>query len=171
MSAAVWSKRLFRWGNLLPLLACPVIIWGFDLLVHLIPTSFLGGSGAIIFLTVSLPAIGALSIVWMYKYLGRDLLPPEIPAIVGLLYSQATYMFVLKAAVEGAAGAFNFSDWLVLTATVPFSTLIISTYDGTLAAVPLTVLCMVLGGYFLRNKGWPSNARKAQSVKRVKRNE
>lgn len=149
------SKRILNIYNLVSLILVPSAIWGFDLFIHLLETSFPSTMIWIIFLTISLPICGYLLIVATYKYLSDKLpnmLPPEIPAVVGFLYAQPIYMIMLSIVIDGKGGAYPLSFFeamktiLLLTPIVPISTVMISTYDGTLLAVPLTCLSIILAG-------------------------
>jgi hypothetical protein len=140
--------------NLLPLL------WAFNLIVHLLLKWIQDPKIWITFLSVTFPVIGYLLVAWLYRFFSdRDklssILPPELPGVIGLLYAQPTYMIVLKLALEGGK-SISLKEALktigVLTPTVPVSTIVISTYDGTLVAVPLTCLVMLLAGRHFRRK-------------------
>jgi hypothetical protein len=150
-------RRIFDARNLIPLLFAPVVVWAANLLIHLIPVSPEAGNvTGVVLVTILLPIAAVLFIVWNYRAIARhgDVLPPEIPAIIGLLYTHPLYMLALKAAVDGLdAVNTTAKDWFVMTITVPFSNLIIATYDGTFIAVPLALLAMVIAGVILRRRG------------------
>lgn len=154
------QKRILNIYNLVPLILVPSAIWGFDLVIHLF-TNWIPSAYTwiwLLFLTISLPLCGYLLITTIYKYFSGKLpnmLPPEIPALLGFIYAQPMYMILLKLATEGVY-SISFVEAtktiLILTPIVPISTIMISTYDGTLLAVPLTCLSIILAGRRCRQK-------------------
>lgn len=146
-------RRVFSWRNLVCLVVVPLLVWLADLLAHMVPNAWLGNVGAIVFLSLLLPIAAFLVIRWMYLSLWNgEMLPPEVAGIIGFLYAQPTYMVALKLLLE-PQDPVKLAHWAVLTAIVPLSTLMISTYDGTLIGVPLAVLTMIVAGYYFRRRG------------------
>jgi hypothetical protein len=87
-----------------------------------------------------------------------DILLPEVSGIIGFLYSQPAYavlyMFLMNLSYKEKVLSITeaLKVILFLTPIVPFSTIMVSTYDGTLLAVPLTCVAMILSGWRYRRK-------------------
>jgi hypothetical protein len=151
-------KRIFNSKNLLPLFLTPIVIWGVDYFVHLNLGSFSSDKVWILILTLIMPLLGFV-IVWIFYNAFSDfsekILPPEVPGIIGFLYAQPIYMLLLKLGI-GESTPISLSEiykvLIALMPIVPFSNIMISTYDGTLFAVPLTCLLMVASGIICRKR-------------------
>jgi len=163
-SEHIMRGRILSKYNLIPLLLVPATLWGLDLLIHFSLGSAVTPMIWISVLTLCLPVAGYFLIIQLYKHLLNrlpEMLLPEIPGLIGFLYSQSMYMIVTKLVGEGFS-SISFKEAvktiLTLTPIVPISTIMISTYGGSLLAVPLTCLTMILAGYRCRRKS------KAQSV-------
>ena len=130
-------KLILNKYNLIPFLLTPIIIWGYDLIIHLLLQPIVNSKLWLIVITLTMPICGYLTMLQIYKYLWKcsnQILPIEFLGVIGFLYAQPTYMIFLKMTYEGI----NFisvevmKQIIFLTAIVPFSSVIISTYDGTL---------------------------------------
>ena len=151
-------RRILTPYNLLPLFLVPVVFWGFDLIVHLFLERIQEPKVWITLLTLAFPLIAYVLILKLHKLYASKVsttLSPEIPGLVGLLYAQPTYMILLKLAIDGGR-SIPLDEALrtigVLTLTVPLSSFVISTYDGTLLALPFACLTMLVAARRFRRK-------------------
>ena len=150
--------RIFNRRNLIPLFLVPVVLWSYDLLVHILFKQMQEPNILIILLNLTFPILSYFLTGWLYRLLSAKLstiLPPEIPGFLGLLYTQPIYMIFLKLAINGNLIALtkeNIINIAIATATVPYSTIVFSTYDLTLLAVPFTFLAMLIAGKRYRRK-------------------
>ncbi len=145
-------NRIFCIYNFIPFLVVPVVIWGYDFTAHLLLQPVLSSKLWLVIITLTMPICGYLTVFQIYKGLKmhiEEMLPPEITGLIGFLYAQPVYMILSKIASEGIK-SISFVEAIktivVLTPIVPISTVMISTYDGTLLAVPLTCLSIILVG-------------------------
>ena len=151
-------RRIWNRYNLVPLFLTPIIMWGFDLIFHLSLKWIPDPRIWISLLTFTFPVVGYLLIGRLYSLLSNKLssiLPPEIPGFIGLLYAQQMYVFFLTLAIDGKFPALTketIKEIVIVTAAVPLSTIVNSTYDGTLFAIPLTCLAMLIAGERFRRK-------------------
>jgi hypothetical protein len=147
--------RVMNKRNLLPLVAAPAAIWSVDLLVHVVMKFYPTTTFWVVVLSFVLPAAGIFAIVRLYKKMEEhldDMLPPEVPGILGTLYIQPVYLSVVMVLFQGAEGLTSPAGTLALMATVPVSTLILSIYDGSIFGVPLACAAMALTGRWMRNR-------------------
>ncbi len=142
-------KRIYNLGNLQSFLGPPIIIWG----------------GYFIYLSIQecisffLPVIyfclaGSGSILYLYKRNKNNfsgMLPPELPAIAGMLLFQPLYFLTMNSFFELQAHSISY-ELIRQYLSIPVSTLRISALDGTLLALPLTLPVMYLSGLWLRHK-------------------
>lgn len=147
-----WGIRILNRNNIIPFIIAPTVLWGFDLLIQFSGVSFLNPKVWFAFLTLSLPSAGYFLIIQIYKLLKNklpDIILPEITGLIGFLYGQPTYMILSKLIIEGVNSISlkeAIKTIMILTPIVPISTIMISSYDGSLLAVPLTCLAMILAG-------------------------
>ncbi len=145
-------KRILCIYNVVPLFIVPTVIWGYDLGVHLLLQPIVSTKLWLAFLTISLPIIGYLTVSQIYKHMRShidQILPLEITGVIGMLYAQPCYMIILTISFEGIDSISlteAIKTILLLMPIVPFSTVMISASDGTLLAVPLACLAMLLAG-------------------------
>lgn len=164
--------------NLVPLFLVPAVLWGIDLLIHLVLGALATPIIWMAVLTLVLPVVGYLLTVELYRRLsGRlgEMLPPEVSGLIGFLYGQPTYMVASKLILEGVNSISFFEaikTIVTLTPFVPLSTITISSYGGSLFAVPLTCLAMIMAALRcrrnLKQKGrsTPSMGRKVSPINR-----
>ena len=147
--------------NFVSLLIVPAVLWGFNFIFHLFIRWIPDPKVWITFISVALPLLAYFVVLKLYSRLSgklSEILLPEIPGIIGFLYFQPAYvvfyMAIMKLSYQGEILPIKeaIKVVLVLTPIVPLSTIMVSTYDGTLVAVPLTCLAMVLAGYRYRRK-------------------
>lgn len=160
-------RRILNKYNFISLLIVPLILWSFNFIFHLLIRWILEPKVWITLISVALPLLGYFVMLKLYSRLSNrlsEMMLPEIPGIIGFLYSQPAYvvfyMTIMKMSYQGKILPIKeaMKVILILTPIVPLSTIMVSTYDGTLVAVPLTCLAMILAGYRYRRKS------KAQSV-------
>ncbi|GBD98957.1 hypothetical protein BMS3Abin07_00988 [bacterium BMS3Abin07] len=151
-------KRALNPYNLLALVITPLVLWGCDFFVHIYLGQSLNSRIWFALISISMPLLGYFLIVFFYHSLSNKLsgiLAPEFSGMVGFLYGQPLYMILSKLALQGT-DSISFSEsiktLIILTPIVPVSTIMISTYDATLLAVPLTCLTMLLAGWRYRRK-------------------
>ncbi len=154
-------SRIFNIYNLISLLIVPAVLWGFDFIFHLFIRWMPEPKIWITLLSISLPILAYFLVLKLYDRLAirlSDIMFPEISGIIGFLYSQSAYavlyMFLMNLTYKGKVLSLTeaLKVVLLLTPIVPFSTIMVSTYDGTLIAVPLTCLAMILAGWRYRRK-------------------
>lgn len=153
-------NRLLNPLNLVPLCIVPVFLWSYELIIHLLVSSFFSNPQIwITLVTLGMPICGYLIIsrhYRMYKNKMSHLLPPEILGIIGFLYSQPIVYLIIRKSILNGFNAISLKEdmasVLILTATVPLSTMTLSTYTGSLVAVPLSCLSMVIAGFRGRRK-------------------
>lgn len=153
--------RILNKYNLLPLLIVPAVLWSFNFIFHLFIRWIPEPKIWITLLSISLPILSYFLILKLYGRLESrlsDIMLPEISGIIGFLYFQPAYavlyMFLMNLSYKGKvlSLAEALKVIIVLTPIVPLSTIMVSTYDGTLVAVPLTCLSMILAGRKYRRK-------------------
>ena len=147
--------RIFNRKNLWPLIITPAVIWSADLFVHVIIKFFPATTFWVVVLSFVLPGAGVFAMLRLYRTMEAHLdevLPPEVPGIIGTLYTQPIYVSVVMVLFQGAEGLTSPAGTLALMATVPVSMLILSVYDGSIFGVPLACAAMALTGRWMRNR-------------------
>lgn len=142
-------KRIVNPGNLLSLLLPALAIWG-GYFIYISIHECIGFFLPVIYFCLA----GFGSIVYLYKrnrYNLSGMLPPELPAIVGMILCQPLYFLVIKSVFGLHIHTADY-EFIRQYLAIPVSTLRIAALDGTLFALPLTLLLMYLTGLWLRHK-------------------
>ncbi len=152
-------RRIKNKQNLRSLVVVPLVLWGCNFTFHLCISWIQNPIIWITLISLTLPILAYFLVTKIYSRLSvklDEMLPPEIPGIIGFLYSQPVYtvFFMVLMNLYNPEKILSLNEAtkiiLIFTPMVPVSTIMVSMYDGTLVAVPLTCMVMILAGYRYR---------------------